>query len=333
MTETVEVVPWLRPRWEHLTGLQAQSRLPHALLINGAQGIGKGAFARAFSRYLLCQSATGPEACGRCRSCVLFDSGGHPDLFHQAPEEPGKPIRVDQIREMTGFLHSTAQQGGYRVVILEPAEAMNVAAANALLKTLEEPGRDTVLLLVTHRLGQVMPTIRSRCQRVDCHPPAAEVALDWLGNRLEVDRDRARQLLDICLGSPLRAIDFVDRDLTTLRGKLGTGLADILRRRRSALDVAQQLAKEDLELLLGWLYGWLLDIVRISATRDETCVRHTDVRNMLVAVARRASPEAVYALVDLIQEERLGLMQRQNPNRQLLLERVLLSWSELMNKS
>ncbi|MFC6673806.1 DNA polymerase III subunit delta' C-terminal domain-containing protein [Marinobacterium aestuariivivens] len=206
---------------------------------------------------------------------------------------------------------------------------MNVAAANALLKSLEEPGRETVLLLVTHRLGQVMPTIRSRCQRIDCHPPAPEEAAAWLAQRLEIEQAEASQLLGISLGSPIRALEYVQQDLMALRRKLVTGLADILKQRRSALDVAQQLAKEDLELLLGWLYGWLLDIVRIGATGDESYLRHADVRNMLLAVARRASPQTLYALADLVHEERLNLMQRLNPNRQLLLERVLLKWSAL----
>ncbi|NVK43681.1 MAG: DNA polymerase III subunit delta' [Oceanospirillaceae bacterium] len=325
-----EVFPWLAERWQHVVALHSAARLPHALIISGTQGIGKQAFARALARYLLCQSPAQGQACGSCRSCVLFDSSGHPDLFHLQPEEPGKPIRVDQVRELTGFLHSTAQQGGYRLVVLEPAEAMNVAAANALLKTLEEPGRDTVLLLVTHRLGQVMPTIRSRCQRIDCHPPQTDEAVAWLASRLELEDEKARQLLAISLGSPIRALEYMQQDLMAVRRKFLAGLADILKQQRSALEVAQQLAKEDLELLLGWLYGWLLDIVRVGTTGDESYLRHTDVRNMLVAVARRVGPQPLYALADLVHEERISLMQRQNPNRQLLLERVLLQWSALV---
>ncbi len=327
---SVEVYPWLRERWVHLTQLHTQQRLPHALMITGPVGIGKREFARALSRYLLCQAPLGDEACGLCRSCVLFDSGGHPDLFHLTPDEPGKPIRVLQVRELTGFLHSTAQQGGYRLVILEPAEAMNQSSANALLKTLEEPGRDTILLLVTHRLGQVMPTIRSRCQRVDCHQPEPDLAADWLAAQLKVETDKARQLLSISLGSPIRALEFVQQDLMLLRRKFLEGLADILKQRRSALDVAQQLAKEDLELLLGWLYGWILDIVRVLGTGDESYLRHTDVSNMLRGVARRADPQTLYAFSDLVHRERVSLMQRLNPNHQLLLERVLLSWSALV---
>jgi DNA polymerase III subunit delta' len=327
---STEIYPWLRERWGYLARLHDQQRLPHALMINGPLGIGKRDFAQALSRYLLCQGARGDAACGVCRSCVLFDSGGHPDLFQLSPEEAGKPIKVQQVRDLTGFLHSTAQQGGYRVVILEPAEAMNPSSANALLKTLEEPGRDTILLLVTHRLGQVMPTIRSRCQRVDCHLPESAVAAQWLCAQLEIEPDKAQQLLSICLGSPLRARDYVEQDLMQLRRKFIEGLADILKQRRSALEVAQQLAKEDLELLLGWLYGWLLDIVRVLGTGDESCLRHLDASNMLRAVSRKTDAQTVYALSDLVHQERVSLMQRLNPNRQLLLERILLSWSALV---
>jgi DNA polymerase-3 subunit delta' len=327
---SAEIYPWLRERWEHLARLHRQQRLPHALMLNGPVGIGKRNFAQALSRYLLCQKPGDDAACGTCRSCVLFDSGGHPDLFQLSPEEPGKSIKVQQVRDLTGFLHSTAQQGGYRVVILEPAEAMNASSANALLKTLEEPGRDTILLLVTHRLGQVMPTIRSRCQRVDCHLPEPEKAQAWLSTQLNITPDKAHQLLSICLGSPLRAREYIEQDLMALRRKFIEGLADILKQRRSALEVAQQLAKEDLELLLGWLYGWLLDIVRVLGTGDESCLRHLDANNMLRAVSRKADAQTVYALSDLVHTERVSLMQRLNPNRQLLLERILLSWSALV---
>jgi DNA polymerase-3 subunit delta' len=326
----IEIYPWLQERWLHLVGLHEQRRLPHALLINGPLGIGKRELARGLSRYLLCQTPTGAAACGACRSCVLFDSGGHPDLFHLTPDEPGKPVKVQQVRDLTGFLHSTAQQGGYRLVILEPAEAMNASAANALLKTLEEPGRDTILLLVTHRLGQVMPTIRSRCQRVDCHLPEPEQAAEWLAVQLKVEPDKARQLLSISLGSPIRARDLIELDLMLLRRTFLEGLADVLKQRRSALEVAQSLAKEDLELLLGWLYGWLLDTVRVLNTGDDSYLRHTDASNMLRAVARKADVQALYAFSDLIHQERVSLMQRLNPNRQLLLERILLGWSALV---
>ena len=324
------VLPWLKERWQYLCDLKRQGRLPHALMVNGPKGIGKACFALATANYLLCKSPKDDAACGRCRSCELAQSSGHPDLYHLQPEEPGKPIKVDQIRQLTEFIYSTAQQGGYRVVIIDPAESMNVNAANALLKMLEEPGKDTVLLLITHRSGQVMPTIKSRCQRVDCAAPDGEMSTQWLATQLTMDSQDAEQLLRIAHNSPLQALAYKQQDYLGLRSKVLAGLADILKNRRSALEVAQTLHKDDLELILTWLYGLVNDIARLAAGQEDTeLLRHKDVKNMLLAVSRRADPQRLFAFADEIHEARKLVMFRLNPNKQLLLEKLLHGWQSL----
>ncbi|WP_432473672.1 DNA polymerase III subunit delta' [Amphritea sp. HPY] len=325
------VLPWLKGRWEHLLELNEQKRLPHALLINGPKGIGKACFSLALANFMLCKQPGVSGACGHCRSCELTGSGNHPDLFQLQPEETGKAIKVDQVRELSEFIYSTAQQGGYRVVIVDPADSMNINAANALLKMLEEPGQDTLLLLLTHRPGQVLPTIKSRCQRIDMPPADKELARQWVSTQLELSAEEAEQLLVIAHNSPLLAMAYKQDDLLGMRGKVLKGLADILKQRSSPIQVAQSLHREDLELMLGWIYGWLLDIARAaSADADPALLRHNDVQNMLLAVARNVGSPKLFLLADQVQEARKDLMFRRNPNKQLLLESILIQWHALL---
>ncbi len=323
-----EVFPWLGECWTHLCGLHERRRLPHALIVHGVQGIGKSNFATAFAHYLLCQSPVADQPCGTCRACELNSANGHPDLYMLEPDEPGKPIKVDQIRALTDFICRTAQQGGYRVVVINPADAMNIAAANALLKMLEEPGRDTVLMLLTDRLGQVMPTIKSRCQRVECPLPDESVAAAFVADTLELDTDEATRILRINNGAPMSALAYNESNQAELRSQLVKGLADVLKQRRTVVEVAQSWQKADLELLLGWFYSMLVDISRAKLTQSEA-MQQTDAHNMLLAVSRKCDPGKVFELAELVQEERKSLILRQNANKQMLLERVLLAWSAI----
>jgi len=327
-----EVFPWFSEPWQRLVSLKTQDRLPHAILLNGMKGIGKGDLAAALAGLVLCHNPQAQHRCGHCRSCELFDSSGHPDLYHLKPEAEGKQIKVDQVRELANFMHSTAQQGGYRVVVLEPAEEMNIAAANALLKTLEEPGRDSLLILITHQLGQVMATIKSRCQRLDCHRPQPEQAVPWLAEKLEVDGGHAAKLLQLVHGAPLAALNFSSSGAKELRGEFLSELKSVLQRRTSALDAAAKLSKGDaLEAQLGWLYTLLADVARLKACGEGCEIKNADMAKMLTALAKRTSAEQLYQLADLVQGERSALLQHQNPNKQLLLERLLLAWSKLLS--
>ena len=129
----VDVYPWQVALWQQLVG---RTQHAHAYLLHGAAGIGKRALAERLMAYLLCRQPTDVGACGQCKACYLLAAGTHPDNFILQPEEPEKPIKVDQVRELVSFVVQTAQLGGRKVVLVEPAEAMNLNAANALLKSL-----------------------------------------------------------------------------------------------------------------------------------------------------------------------------------------------------
>lgn len=331
MSELVQAFPWFDDRYAHLSQLHVQNRLPHALFIHGMPGIGKAAFAISFAQSLLCQSPVNGRACGQCKSCDLNAAGSHPDLFILSPEEVGKQLKVDQVRALGEFIYSTAQQGGYRAVVVDPADAMNIASANALLKMLEEPGSDTIILLVTSKMGQVLPTIKSRCQHIECHTPSEPDAINWLISASDLDPDKARSILHINRGAPKEALSYIENGLNEHRAQLIRGLADILKQRKSALEVAQSLQKLDLELLLGWFYSLLTDAARGSLCESAELLRQDDARNMLNAVAKKSNPVRIFKLADKVHEERRAIMLRQNPNKQLLLENILLEWARLLN--
>ena len=151
--------------WKYLLSRRDKNNLPHSLLITGEHGVGKRSFALALAELLLC-SKKGVAACGQCRSCKLFQTENHPDFKFIKPEARGKIIKIEQIRDVINMLNKKSHQNGRQIIIISPAQAMNSSASNSLLKTLEEPRGDVILMLLTDQPSSLLPTIRSRCQRI-----------------------------------------------------------------------------------------------------------------------------------------------------------------------
>ena len=190
-------LPWHAEHWARLQARRQRDALPHALLICGMAGLGKRAFVQRFVQGLLCQQPLEGDACGHCRSCLLFVAGTHPDVISlsfglRKDGVQRSEIVVDQIRELSARLAMSSQFGGWQIALIDPADAMNAAAANALLKTLEEPSAQTMLILLADAPWRMPQTIRSRCQRIEFHLPAQADALAWL--QAEGVRDAAAAL-------------------------------------------------------------------------------------------------------------------------------------------
>ncbi len=163
-TGLVYPLPWQMDAWQKLIDLHMAGKLPHALLLSGTDGSGVNRLALAFAQYVMCAKPSASGACGNCSSCGLTIASTHPDFKLLAPEKTGGQIKVDSVRSVVKFGHNTAQQGGYRVVVVAPAESMNTFSANSLLKSLEEPGEKTLFILISHMPAALLATIKSRCQ-------------------------------------------------------------------------------------------------------------------------------------------------------------------------
>src|SRR5688572_22336339 len=199
--------------------MAARERMPHALLIHGPAGIGKVQFARALAAAMLCETPGAKEACGHCASCHWLSQGNHPDFREILPEaaveeeegeaeaEVGKAekakslvIKIDQIRAVADFISLSTHRDGHRVLVLHPAEALQPASANALLKTLEEPPPRTLIAMVSDRPARLLPTLRSRCRKIALGPPPRAAALAWLRGQAVEQPEAA---LDAAGGAPL----------------------------------------------------------------------------------------------------------------------------------
>jgi DNA polymerase-3 subunit delta' len=247
-----ELYPWLGGHWSFFIKRLEQDRLAHALMIEGPAGSGKLALASAMVARLLC-TENQAEACGICRSCKLCAGGAHPDYFELQPEEGSEVIKVDQVRALIGKLDLTTSISQRKVAYIHPAESMNGASANALLKSLEEPAGDAVLILVSNHPGRLPVTIRSRCQVISVTQPDKQLVLDWLKNSSGQSEKEVSAVLQAAGGSPLRAAAYLDSPETDAYLQVCEGLATLLGRPGSVSLVGSRLGELNPADLWRWL--------------------------------------------------------------------------------
>lgn len=319
------LLPWQEADWAALQARLRQDRLPHALLLTGMAGLGKQDFARTFAAALLC---TAPDvqglACGQCRSCALLAAGSHPDYLEVVPDEPGKAIKIDQVRALIRELGLTSQYGGYKFALLAPAEAMNRAAANSLLKTLEEPRRDTVLCLCSHEPTRLPATVRSRCQRVVMTPAAREPALAWLRAQTGLGEEEAGLLLTLANGAPLAALQLAEQDVLAQRQSMLRELQGVVAGSHDPVAVAQDWLKPGPELPLYWLYRWVTDLIRLRQA-PAASLGNPDQRDALQGLGERVDLQWLFRYLDSLHEAMRAI--RGQANAQLTLETLLIQWA------
>ena len=201
--------PWLEPQWQQWQKLQ--SRLGHAYLFSGPQGIGLESFVELAAQTIFCES---DNACGQCSGCHLFTTRQHPDFYHLSVLEDKKEISVDQVRALINKLNETSHQGGYKVAWIEGPEHLNQSAFNALLKSLEEPAKQTLFMLTTHQVGSLPATIISRCQKLTFTAPDLQNAQAWLQQQLpQADQALLKRALRLNWGAPLDAKIWIENNL------------------------------------------------------------------------------------------------------------------------
>jgi DNA polymerase-3 subunit delta' len=302
----VTPLPWHRAALERL--LAERSRLPHALLVHGPSGTGKAEFARALAAGVLCEAPRAGLACNECASCHWFSQGNHPDFREIVPEatadEEGEGaeaetakadrarslvIKIDQVRAVADFISLSTHRSGYRVLVLRPAESMQPAAANAILKTLEEPPPSTIIVLVSDRPAKLLPTIRSRCRQLALPMPPRNLALAWLK---EHGTPNPETVLALAGGAPLLARDLAEPEEEELRRRLFAELS-----RPGGADPLQFAAAIDrgaVERTIHWLQTWVHDLVRVKMGGGAR--HHADLAAALQAKARTSELDALFAL-------------------------------------
>lgn len=335
----IDILSWQKQPLSEL--IARGEKLPHALLIHGRSGVGKIEFARALAQSLLCESPQDGFACGECPACGWFREGNHPDFRELLPEsmldeastdevaadaddkdkKKSREIKIDQIRAIADFMMLSTHRDGYRVLLVHPAEAMNIAAANALLKTLEEPAARTVILLVSDQLGRLLATIRSRCQRVLVPAPDTQTALAWLNTQ---GMSNAENALAAAAGAPLDAIAFGNADYQSARLAFVATLAE------PDFDYvlsAQNFEKTDLPSLLGWMQTWTNDLIRQKMLGQIN--HHRDHARAVEKIARNIDLPKVFRFESELRQSRRLI---NHPlNARLLLEQLFIAYKQAIS--
>ncbi len=333
MSESKKIYPWQAEVWQHLN--QDIKRLPHALLLHGCAGTGKYDFARYFSQSLLCTSPNSHgEACGVCSSCGWFRKNSHPDYRLLSPEQESDAddesvstkktkkktqISVSQIRDLSGFLSLTSHRSnGLRIVLIYPAEALNIASANALLKMLEEPAEGVIFILVAHQLQRLLPTIISRCQKINMLIPDETQALAWLS---EQGIKNAKLQLNYLDGSPIKVfneqLQFDQLTETWRLLSLGNRLEPHI--------AAPTLILHSVEAGIIALQKWIYDIVAIKLTSQ---IRyHAAQASALQALAEKVNLSKLFDLQ--IKVQTIRKLASHPLNHELQIESLLLEYTKI----
>jgi len=322
--------PWQLDNFQQLADLYQQQKLPHALLLQGEAGLGKLRFAQSFSQFLLCEQVQANKsqlACGQCKSCHLFAAQTHPNILTVRLEEKAKQIKVDQIRVLVEFVAKTAQREGMKIIIIEPAEAMNINAANALLKSLEEPTPNTLIFLVSHASHRLLPTIRSRCQSVVMQKPDLNDAKQWLSTYVS-DAPRADLLLSIANGNPLKARDLNENEYLDVLKQLAQFMQHAQQRNANAVNLAEQLSKQDPLNTVHALQQLLWVLIKAAngvAVPDTHPLSSFNSFQLDTSFSQKA-----YTMLEDIQQANAELLGTSNPNSQLLLEALFIRFQALL---
>ncbi len=332
--EMKELYLWQNELWQRWNGLR--QRLPHAILLKGAQGIGKLDFAMNLAQSLLCEQPRADGwACQDCASCHWFDQETHPDFRLIQPDalstldeekedgkKPARQISVDQIRALSNFANLSAHQGGYRVVLIHPAEAMNANAANALLKTLEEPSGRMLIILVSHKPQQLLPTILSRCLVLAAPMPSPEASAAWL--QQQGIANPAAMLAQAGF-APLQALRLVEE--ASGADEYNRFLQEI--RQPAKFDVyalAEQLQRTEPVRVIHWLQQWCYDLNSAKLTGK---VRYHP--EMTDSICKLSIKIAVLDLLRFQKELLVAKREAFHPlNPKLLFESLFLSYRQMM---
>ncbi len=336
MTDIVQNMPWLARAWQTVQNRVAEDRLPHALIVSGERGIGKRAWADAVAGLLVCERPSGqesgkPVACGRCKQCELYGAASHPDVRVYGPEK-SRMVKVDQVRALSAFAVASPQVGHHKVAIIDRGDQLNINAANALLKTLEEPQPDVTLILLQESGRPLLPTIRSRCQTLTIPVPGNAEANQWLVNQVglmpEGERPAADALakaLMLAGNAPRLALEYATGDFIGLRDEALERFKEFMKSRIPLGEAARAFKAMGLEDTLWLFETWAADLARMIAGGT---AKDTDSADMIGFLSRTTPAWRAHELLEMVRDARAAGVYNASP--ELEASRLLMAWQALM---
>ncbi len=315
---SADTLPWLHGSQQRVREAFSARRLPHALLLLSAPGLGAEQLANWIAALALCESDS-PRPCGACASCHLLRADSHPDCYVVRIEEDAQQIKVDQIRQLIVSLSLSSYRGGHKIGIVEGAEALNANGANAFLKTLEEPTDNTLLIMIAKPSHRLPATIASRCMRVQLRAPASPEAVVWLEGRGET-RQNWDAALELAGGAPLLALELETAGVAALDKEMQDHLRQMAAGEVDVTLLAAAWVKSGENLRLIWLENWITRRIRDHLGAATSLQSAEPVR--LPAALLKPKITALFELLDAARE--LRRLAATGLNQQLALEALLL---------
>lgn len=321
------ILPWQIQQWQQLWRAKASHRLPHALLFSGPSGTGKSLFAESFARTLLCQNVTSEGGyCNTCHACRLIAGGAHPNVLSIAPEKEGSAIKIDQVRAVSDFVNQSSLQGEYRIVLIHKADAMNANAANALLKTLEEPSRGAIIILISSQFSHLPATILSRCQRILFPKPKTESAREWLKKEIADNTINLELLMQLAHGAPLHVLRFVNDGMHSVRQMIFNALYSLSKKESHPIKSAALMQDVDALTFIDFNLSWIMDLLRLQLCEDADVLSNQDYTNVFQEIKTKTHLSENTQLMAYLQQLRGEISTGINLNKQLMMEDVLFRW-------
>ena len=315
------IYPWQQAYWQRLQEAHKKQQLAHAYLFSGPAGLGKNSFAKHFAASLLCTHFFPTEKiCGQCHACHMLSAHSHPDQIILKPEDQKKTIGVEQIRQLSSQLFNSPHSGQRRVVILPEAHLLTLAAANALLKTLEEPGDDIIFLFITEHLYLLPITLRSRCQLLSFTPLSQTQVTAYLQEHDAPCRDQAI-IANLCQGAPLKSQLW--QQALTKRQDILQALHTLIEGQAEPCAIAEHYQAIEMTILISCLYSYISDCIRLKMHMPKDSIINQDCFNTLQITSDKFALQPLFDLLDRI----LTIKQQQDSpyhlNRQACLEDFL----------
>jgi DNA polymerase-3 subunit delta' len=314
-------LPWLQDKTNQWIDLVMSNQVPHAVLLSGSKGLGKLELAQIMAQLALCESISVKGFCNKCVACELYKVNNHPDIKLIKAEKT--IIKVEQIRQLSRNITLSPTRNQHRVVIIENAEQMNKAAANAILKTLEEPPKKVVIILTTSEMGRLLPTIKSRCIKLNIAAPPINDSMDWLISQSTYSHNEIALALTLANNSPLTASQLLQYDILNAIKVMLSDLNLLSQGVKTVLEIAKSWQENELELNLPYLATYFLSLIKSNKSMNS--------QNKILTIMNLNQYEDVVdldsKLLKFVKHLYQFMKYSQTPlKKELLLEELLIKW-------